>query len=139
MMAKRKVEAIVVEEVEEDAELLEEMELEELEEDVEVAETETGSSILTAKAAASKLGTDGKTLRKFLRKKYGTIGQGKRWEIDEDIIETLKAEFMAWKKSGAKVEAKLKVAKTKAPAEPLADAELEEFEEIDDLDDIEEV
>lgn len=126
LMAKKKV-APVVEEDE-----LEE--LEELDDAVEeVAEAEGDENVLTAKAAASILGTDGRTLRKFLRKKHGTVGQGQRWEIDANDVDQLKVEFAAWA-GGGKKESKPKATKPKPDAAPLADAELDELEEIDDLD-----
>lgn len=77
------------------AEVLEE--LEELDDAVDsTTEGNDGDDGLTAKQAATMLGTDAKTLRKFLRSKNGTIGQGKRWAIAEDDIPALKADFEAW-------------------------------------------
>lgn len=135
MMARKKAE--VVEE-------LEEVELEELEDLTEVAEAEASvtEGMLTAKAAAALLGTDGRTLRKFLRKKYGILGQGKRWVVDPDEIETLRTEF----KASTRAEKAAKKAEAKA-AEVEDDEDFEEVEELtldelegpdeDELDDLE--
>ena len=125
MMA-RKPKVEVIEEVEEVEEI---EEVDEVDED-DGEESETGT--LTAKAAASRLGTDGRTLRKFLRHKFGLIGQGQRWSIDEGNIEKLGKEFKAWNK-GTKKPPKKKVEVPEAD-EVLDDAELEELEEIEELD-----
>lgn len=133
MMARKKA----VEVLDEVEELEEVVELEELDEPTEEGTAAEGSGdMLTAKAAASKIGTDARTLRKFLRKKHGTVGQGQRWEVDINDVDALKTEFLAWAKGTKEAKAdKPKVAKLKPDAEePAADAELEEFEEIEDLD-----
>ena len=139
-MARAKKVTPVVEELEE---LDDAVELEELDDAVEPEEKGEGSGdMLTAKAAASKLGTDARTLRKFLRKKFGVIGQGQRWEVDNADIDALKIEFAAWTKGGADKAAKAeKAPKAKAPKaapeldeEDALDAELEAFDEIEDLD-----
>lgn len=126
---------------------VEELELEELDEVEETEETVANNTgMLTAKAAASMLGTDGRTLRKFLRKKYGVLGQGKRWEVDPDDIEELKAEFANFGRTtkadddDGDDEPKAKTTKPKgkkvtqkAPAlDPI-------YDEIDDIDDIEDL
>lgn len=135
LMARKKAEVVAVDEIEELED--EVVELEELEDAAEATTEEGGSSnMLTAKAAASLLKTDGRTLRKFLRKEYGTIGQGKRWELDPSDLEGLRTRFTAWSKGGTKAEKTDKPAKSKVKAEstpPAPDAELEEFEEIEDL------
>lgn len=133
MMAKAKG-VTVVEEVDD--------ELEELDEPIEVASSDGdgGSNLLSAKAAASALGTDGRTLRKFLRKKHGTIGQGQRWEIDPADLDQLKIEFAAFGKGGAKGEGKKKSKKDKPPAddvEPVEELDADELEEIEDISDLE--
>lgn len=124
---------------------VEELELEELDEVEETEDSVAGNSgMLTAKAAASMLGTDGRTLRKFLRKKYGVLGQGKRWEVDPDDIEELKAEFANFGRSTKSDddeddEPKAKATKPKGkkvtqkapPLDPIYD----EIEDLDDLDD----
>jgi len=136
------------------AEVIEELELEELEELDEVEEEveASGSNMLTAKAAASMLGTDGRTLRKFLRKKYGVLGQGKRWEVDPENMDELKAEFASFS-AGARVKdddgddkpkGKGKVVKSgssktkpkaKGKVDPLYDDD-DDFEIIEDLADL---
>lgn len=149
MMARKKVEAVVedIEEVEEIAEVEAEVELEELDDATTTAEGPSGDgNILTAKAAASMLKTDGRTLRKFLRKKFGVIGQGQRWEIDADGIEELRTEFEAWSKGGTKADKPAKDPKPKADAKanatarvaaaaPIPDEDIyADLEEIEDLD-----
>lgn len=135
MMAKAKKAAPVVDDDD----------LEEIEDEVEVASSEgdAGAEFLTAKQAASKLGTDGRTLRKFLRKKHGTIGQGKRWAISEGEFELLKIEFAAWAKGSGTPKGEKAKAKKASPAEdiePIEEFELEEdndeLEMIDDIDDL---
>ena len=128
VMAKKKVEVIE--------------ELDELEELEEVAEEGAASGeMLTAKQAASMLKTDGRTLRKFLRKKHGTVGQGQRWAIDAGDIDSLRKEFEAYQKGAAKDKAdkadapkKPKASKPKAEEVLDADDDIAELEEIDDLD-----
>lgn len=68
--------------------------------------TATTDNMLSAKEAAAELGTDARTLRKFLRKRSGTIGQGNRWAIDPDDIEELREGFEAWQSEGSPVKAK---------------------------------
>lgn len=97
------------------AEVIEE--LDELEEMGEATESVDSGDKLTAKQAATLLKTDGRTLRKFLRKKHGTIGQGQRWEIDEADMPALKAEFEAF---GRGTKAEPKAPGEKAPAKPKA-------------------
>jgi len=55
----------------------------------------------TAKQIAMRLGTDGKTLRKFFRSKYSSVepvGQGSRYEFAAEDYPTIQAEFKAWRK-----------------------------------------
>lgn len=139
MATKKKAKVEVLDELEE----LEE--LEELDEEVEpAAEAIAKDGMLTAKAAASMLGTDGRTLRKFLRKKNGVLGQGKRWELDPDDFDELKAEFDAAHKAPRKKAEKAddgddkpkgKVVKTKSAPIGGTDDELYGPEDEDDLDD----
>lgn len=96
---------------------------------------------LSAKEAATQLGTDARTLRKFLRKRSGLVGQGNRWEIDPKEIKGLKKEFEAYLKGtdeakAARAEAKAAKA---AKAEPPADDLEADFEELDDSIDPEEL
>lgn len=53
----------------------------------------------TAKQIAVRLGTDGKTLRKFFRSKHSTVepvGQGRRYEFDKEDLPKIKREFDNW-------------------------------------------
>jgi hypothetical protein len=96
----------------------------------------TKTEPLSAKEAATELGTDARTLRKFLRKRNGLVGQGQRWAIDRKDIKALKAEFDAWAKGG-KVEgnkATTKVKKSAPPADETIDEMDSDFEALEDLD-----
>jgi hypothetical protein len=59
---------------------------------------------LSAKQAAIALETDARTLRKFLRKRNGLVGQGYRWLIDPDDIEQLKLEFKLWQSRSMEIQ-----------------------------------
>lgn len=106
----------------------------------EVEEVDGDSEMLTAKAAAAKLGTDARTLRKFLRKENGTVGQGQRWEIDPAKLPALKEKFDAWAKGGQSRSDQKKSTKVKEVAEDIddepVDAELDGLEEIEELEDL---
>ena len=104
----------------------------------------TKTEPLSAKEAATELGTDARTLRKFLRKRNGLVGQGQRWAIDRKDIKALKKEFDAWAKG--KPEAKADDGgKPEKPAKekslPKTDEEIygsnddldDELEELEDL------
>lgn len=105
------------------------------------------SNKLSAKEAAALIGTDARTLRKFLRSESGLVGQGQRWEIDPDKVDELKARFTNFTK--AKGESTAKKAKSKdAPARRVSqvdadeledDDELEGLMDLDDLDDLEDL
>lgn len=103
-------------------------------------ETEEDSGMLSAKGAATALGTDARTLRKFLRKKNGLVGQGQRWAIDPEDIDDLRTEFEAWlggKATDGPVKAKA-AKKGKQPKPPAEEAdELDELDDIEDLEDLE--
>jgi hypothetical protein len=113
----------------------------------ETDEVDDNDGALSAKEAAKLIGTDARMLRKFLRSEKGLVGQGNRWQIDEDAIDDLKARFEAWGKGKkisadkpAKKEPKVVVAKLKEALLPDADDELEELDELegpadDELDD----
>lgn len=56
---------------------------------------------ITAKEFAAKVGTDGRTARKFLRadaKEQGTDapGKGSRWAIEARSVKSLSKRFAAW-------------------------------------------
>ena len=100
----------------------------------EVDEEVTEGAALSAKEAAAALGTDARTLRKFLRKRSGLVGQGNRWEIDPGEMKTLKKEFDAYI-SGQKAEKAEKAASKKVTEAPVDIEDLDEaFEEIDEGD-----
>ena len=115
--------------------------------------------MLSAKEAAKAIGTDARTLRKFLRKKSGKVGQGNRWLIDPDDVDDLKAEFEASTRPKAEDddddeddEPKPKAKKSKKskskPKPPPTDEEIygsddddddddeDEFEVLDEIDDL---
>ncbi len=59
------------------------------------------SKTLTAKEVADKFGTDGRTLRKFLRKDAKdqgteTPGKGGRYQIEAKKVASLQKRFSAW-------------------------------------------
>lgn len=88
---------------------------------------ETTSS-LSAKEVAQELGTDARTVRKFLRKTYGTIGQGNRWSIQRKEVAKLKKAFDEWAKP---VESK--------GSAVVPDRVVDLSEEIDDLVELEDI
>jgi hypothetical protein len=89
---------------------------------------------LSAKEAAQKVGTDARTLRKFLRATREGVGQGNRWSVEGSVkqLEKLQKEFDAWEKNKGKssrqTEPKLKV----------IEADDEDLDELDDELDIDE-
>lgn len=91
---------------------------------------ETMATSLSAKEVAQELGTDARTVRKFLRKTYGNIGQGNRWNIQRKEIAQLKKQFQEWQKP-----IELKEKTTKAEIVDLT----EEIDELVDVDDLEEI
>jgi hypothetical protein len=99
---------------------------------------EETEEMLSAKQAATKLGTDARTLRKFLRKKNGLVGQGQRWVIDPADISSLKKEFEAWNK-GTGEKAPKPAPTSDEVLEEIAEAEEENdlLEDLDDLDELE--
>lgn len=134
MMAKK---AIPVEEVED----LEFEELDEVE-GTDKPESDTpddNEGALSAKEAAKLIGTDARMLRKFLRSEKGLVGQGNRWQIDEDKVDELKARFEAWGKGKKKAEDKppkeKKVVVAKLKTEELPEVDDDFLEELEDLED----
>lgn len=61
---------------------------------------------LSAKEAAAELGTDARTLRKFLRSKaqdvVEPVGQGKRYALTKGDVKKLKKKFEQWSESGSR-------------------------------------
>lgn len=58
---------------------------------------------LGAKQVATRIGTDAKTFRKFLRQTGSGVGQGRRYDFPEADVPAIAKEFAAW------------LAKSKAP------------------------
>lgn len=56
----------------------------------------------SAKQVATRIGTDAKTLRKFLRSKaspYEAVGQGARYEFPKEDLAEIKRIFQKWEKA----------------------------------------
>lgn len=88
---------------------------------------------LSAKEAAIEVGTDPRTLRKFLRSEdcpFDPVGQGNRYQFTKGEVKKLKKLFIEWSGGTSKKKA------TKAEKVIEADDE-EDVEEIDLDDDIE--
>lgn len=66
----------------------------------------TTAEKFSAKEAAAQIGTDARTLRKFIRQgkdlPIAPVGQGNRYEFTAKEIKALKKQFLAW--GGGKVE-----------------------------------
>lgn len=58
----------------------------------------TTTTTMTTADIAAKLGTDGRTLRRYLRSTKQGVGTGKRYEFDSAAIADLKKGFTAWRK-----------------------------------------
>lgn len=58
----------------------------------------TATKTMTTADVAAKLGTDGRTLRRYLRSTKQGVGTGKRYEFDAAGIADLKKGFVAWRK-----------------------------------------
>lgn len=85
---------------------------------------------LSAKEAAKAIGTDARTLRKYLRSKNGLVGQGNRWALEgsKKAIGLLKKDFDAWNKSKGQGK---KVTPILTSDDEDLDDEVEELETID--------
>ena len=97
----------------------------------------TKTEPLSAKEAANKLGTDARTLRKFLRKRSGVIGQGNRWAIEPKELKKLRKEFEKWQAEGAKPKATTDEAPSKSKAKnkkPNTNTDSELIDTVDDDD-----
>jgi predicted site-specific integrase-resolvase len=83
----------------------------------------------SAKQVATRIGTDAKTLRKFLRSPsspYQAVGQGKRYEFPTADLKAIKKAFVAWQtKNRARVD--------KADTKKLVDDLLEHRERKSDM------
>lgn len=96
---------------------------------------------ISAKAAAIELGTDARTLRKFLRSDKSTFepcGQGNRYEFTAKQLKKLKTEFASWSAGSKSETSSKKKSKPKdgdTLADVLADDEIEEIDESELTDD----
>jgi hypothetical protein len=110
----------------------------EVNDEVETDEVETVESLST-KDVASQVGTDPKTLRRFLRASVraagGTVGedtpgQGGRYSFVQEDVEGIKAQFSEWLQAREAA----KEARAKAQAE-IAEDEIEELvdDEVEEL------
>jgi hypothetical protein len=105
-------------------------------ESIEEAEVEVNTA-LSAKAVAQMLGTDGRTLRKFLRLKFGKVGHGNRWVIDPEDVDDIRRGFEEFNKPKPTKEVKVLLAASDDEADEVED--LDDFlaEEIEDLEELE--
>lgn len=83
---------------------------------------------LTAGQFAEKLGTDGKTARRFLRKQGMGVGQGNRYEIPTSAVRRLSAEYRKWAKAEAEAKAAREAEKAKKAE---SDTQDEKAESVD--------
>lgn len=51
----------------------------------------------TPKQLARELKTDARTVRKFLRMKFGKVGQGNRWGLDHEDFDAFVEAWTAWR------------------------------------------
>lgn len=116
------------------------VELDEADDDEEPADDPT-EGMLSAKEAAKAIGTDARTLRKYLRKKSGKVGQGNRWLIDPDDLDDLKTNFEASMRPKAdddeapKTKTKSKTKKSTKKKDPKPDPVDEDEDDDDEEDD----
>lgn len=82
-------------------------------------ETETKTDALTTRQVAEALGTDPRTLRKFLRSQERGVGAGSRYEFKQGDIADLKKGFAAWstKEKKARDENKADLTPTEKPTD----------------------
>lgn len=74
---------------------------------------------LSAKEAAKAIGTDARTLRKFIRSDnsgFDACGQGNRYEFNSNEVKALKKAFVAWAGGTTKTEKPTEAKTEKAPA-----------------------
>lgn len=92
---------------------------------------------LTPKELAIKLGTDAKTLRKYLRSvtpRDAQPGKGHRWSIEANTVKTHKAAFAKWDKERKELIAARKAAEAAAAAEAAEALDATESPEGDEVD-----
>jgi len=79
------------------------VELEDFEADVDEETTnghEPESEVITPKQLAVSLGSDARTVRKFLRSDKGKgfkVGQGNRWQLEPEELDGLTAAWHTWR------------------------------------------
>lgn len=105
---------------------------------------------LSVKEAAAEIGTDPRTLRKFIRSNscdFDPVGQGNRYEFTKGEVGKLKKQFLAWSGGATKTEAPTskKKGKKTPPIEEVDEDIMDDVEEIDldelddpDIEDLEE-
>jgi hypothetical protein len=84
------------------------------------------AAALSAKDLAEKLGTDAKTVRRFLRKREMGVGQGNRYEIDPKSVNRLKKDFGRWTAEEAEKKARREAEKARK-----VDTKAETVEEVE--------
>ena len=100
----------------------------------------TKAEPLTPKQLALQLGTDARTVRKFLRSTRGLVGQGKRWQIEgtKKALEKLTKEFEEWKTTSTRPstpDTEEAEGPTKLDADDaIEDMDFEDLDEVEDLD-----
>lgn len=83
-----------------------------------MAKNEKGDA-LTTREVADRVGTEPRTLRRFLRANDRGVGAGSRYEFGPDDVADLKKRFTEWQKADdAKREAKDAPATPKAKVDP---------------------
>jgi hypothetical protein len=79
----------------------------------------------SAKQVANRIGTDPKTLRKFLRSPsspYEAVGQGKRYEFPKEDLGAIKEAFTNWQaKNKARTQTKPPTPLNSSAAKPVVD------------------
>lgn len=95
---------------------------------------------LSAKEAARELGTDARTLRKFIRSAKDLpiepVGQGARYEFTTKEVKQLKKAFVAWSNGSTP---KAKINNTKLTKKQTEDLEAVEQGEMDEMADAAEI
>lgn len=95
---------------------------------------------LTPAELAQAIGTDPKTVRKFLRSPEGLdrkVGKGHRWAIEAKQVRSLKARFVKWEAARQAAIAEARAARAAEAQKAADDAEVtdDEVEDIDELED----
>jgi hypothetical protein len=93
---------------------------------------------LTPKELATQIGTDPKTVRKFLRSTEGLdrkVGKGHRWSIEAKQVKGLKSRFGKWDAARREEIARNAAARAEAARNAVEDPETteDEVEEVEEL------